>query len=96
MIIQTAHVLGAALYAAQAKDTDPPWIKLPEHVREQWCKLASTIRGFVGPGSIDRIDMTLLTKQFIGVGGELFTAEQAPAVARSFVHLLPVVTDDAY
>lgn len=96
MIIQTAHVLGAGLYASQAKDTDPLWIRLPDHVREQWCRLASTIRSFVGPGSLDRIDLKHLSGQFAGTCDGLFPVEQASVVARAFLHLLPVVTDDAY
>ncbi len=94
MIIQTAQVLGAALYASQAKDTDPLWVRLPEHVRDQWCKLASTIRSFVGPGNLDRIDPKHLAGQFAGVGGDLFPLEAAPIVARTFLQMLPVVADD--
>jgi hypothetical protein len=96
MIIQTAHVLGAALYASQAKDIDPLWSRLPEHVRDQWCRLASAIRGFVGPGNLDRIDRKHLAAQFAGTSDGLFPADQAPVVARAFLHLLPVVTDDAF
>lgn len=96
MIIHSDQVLAAAMYLAQAKASDPAWARLPQSTRDQWRQLGATARSFAGSGTIDRIDMKRLEGQIVATCGDLFAAESGGAVARAFVHMLPVVTDDVH